>query len=58
MAYVFLPSIDKHMYSDVDDEESKDFFSRFESGRLMPGFFLLRKVIFRIMIWKRLLPII
>ena len=27
------------MYSDVDDEESKDFFSRFESGRLMPGFF-------------------
>lgn len=39
MAYVFLPSIDKHMYPDVDDEESKDFFSRFESGRLMPGFF-------------------
>lgn len=39
MAYVFLPSIDKHMYSDVDDEESKDFFSRLESGRLMPGFF-------------------
>lgn len=27
------------MYPDVDDEESKDFFSRFESGRLMPGFF-------------------
>ena len=41
MAYVFLPSIDKHMYPDVDDEESKDFFSRFESGRLMPGFFPL-----------------
>lgn len=39
MAYVFLPSINKHMYSDVDDEESKDFFSRLESGRLMPGFF-------------------
>ena len=27
------------MYSDVEDEESKDFFSRFESSRLMPGFF-------------------
>lgn len=27
------------MYSDVDDEESKDFFNRLESGRLMPGFF-------------------
>lgn len=39
MAYVFLPSIEKHMYSDVDDEESKDFFNRLESGRLMPGFF-------------------
>ena len=50
MAYVFLPSIDKHMYPDVDDEESKDFFSRFESGRLMPG---LQKAIFHIMIWKK-----
>lgn len=38
MAYVFLPSIDKHMYPDVDDEESKDFSFDLKAAGLCQAF--------------------